>query len=418
MFGIALKSCLMRWANAELLRCRWFRLNLPLVALVVFGYAGPMVRAGESPRARDLEIPFPGTPGVYNAITDVEGVTVGHSTLISGEGQLVVGKGPVRTGVTAILPRGKEYEPVFAACSRLNGNGEMTGTTWIEEAGVLAEPILLSNTHSVGAVHEAAIAWRAARGYYDAEGEYEWAALPVVAETWDGRLNDIHGFHVKRRHVFAALDDATGGPVAEGNVGGGTGMVCYQFKGGIGTASRLLTQQEGGYTVGVLVQANYGRRPTLTIAGVPVGRHLTELMPEVHSLNPETGGHSIIVIAATDAPLLPHQLKRLANRIPLGIARVGGLGRNSSGDLFLAFSTANRPHNRVAGGDTVTVEMLSNDRIDPLFQAIVQATEEAIVNALVTAETMTGINENKVYALPHGRVKRLLKQYNRLRQVP
>lgn len=365
------------------------------------------------PRARDLGIPFPGKPGEHNAITDVAEVTVGHTTLISGSGELNVGKGPVRTGVTAILPRGKTYEPVLAASASLNGNGEMTGTHWIRESGYLEEPILLTNTHSVGAVHEAVIAWRAAHDYYAASGDYNWAALPVVAETWDGRLNDIHGFHVKKRHVFEALNKATGGRVKEGNVGGGTGMVCYRFKGGIGTASRKL---ESGYRVGVLVQANYGRRPTLTIAGVPVGRHIRDLKPEIHSINPPASavGNSIIVIVATDAPLIPNQLRRVARRVPLGIGRVGGIGRNSSGDFFLAFSTVNTGKQPRDNESLIDIEMLPNDRIDPIFQATIQATEEAIVNALVAAETMTGINHNRVYELPHDRLRSILRKYNRL----
>ena len=360
-------------------------------------------------RARDLGIPFDGRPGPLNAITDVEGVLVGHTTLIRGDGDLEIGKGPVRTGVTTILPTGRVYRPVFAAWATLNGNGEMTGTTWIEESGYLEEPIVLSNTHSVGAVHEAVIAWRMARGYHASETGYDWAALPVVAETWDGRLNDVHGFHVKREHVFAALDSATGGPVPEGNVGGGTGMVCYQFKGGIGTASRRLNS---GYTVGVLVQANYGKRKDLLITGVPVGREISDSVPVIHPLSPLAEGNSVIVIVASDAPLLPHQLKRVAKRVSLGIARLGGLGSNSSGDIFLAFSTAGSRES--ADSAVIQVEMLQNDQIDPLFEATVQATEESIVNALIAAETMTGINRNVVYGLPHNRLKEILRRYNRL----
>ena len=360
-------------------------------------------------RARDLGIPFDGSPGPLNAITDVKGVLVGHTSLIRGNGNLEIGKGPVRTGVTAILPTGKIYQPVFAAWATLNGNGEMTGTTWIEESGYLEEPIVLSNTHSVGAVHEAVIAWRMARGYHASETGYDWASLPVVAETWDGRLNDIHGFHVKREHVFTALDSAAGGLVPEGNVGGGTGMVCYQFKSGIGTASRRLSN---GYTVGVLVQANYGKRRDLLIAGVPVGREITDLLPVMHSLSPPAEGNSVIAIVATDAPLLPHQLKRLAKRVSLGIARLGGLGSNSSGDIFLVFSTASTE--RATGSDVVQVKMLRNKGIDPFLEATVQATEESIVNALVAAETMTGINDNVVFSLPHDRLKQVLKKYNRL----
>jgi D-aminopeptidase len=362
-------------------------------------------------RARDLGIPFDGTPGPFNAITDVAGVLVGHDTIIRGQGSLVIGQGPVRTGVTAILPTGRAYRPVFAAWHTLNGNGEMTGTTWIEESGFLEEPILLTNTRSVGAVHEAVWSWRLARGYHDPKDPFGWAALPVVGETWDGRLNDIHGDHVNKENVFAALDSAASGPVAEGNVGGGTGMVCHRFKGGIGTASRRV---EGGYTLGALVQANYGPRETLTIAGVPVGREITDLMPEIHSLAPEHGENSILVIVATDAPLLPYQLKRLAKRVPVGLARVGGYGANSSGDLFLAFSTA--PSSPTDRENVRQINMLSNEVMDPFFLATAQATEEAIVNALIAAETMTGINGNKVYALPQDRLREVLKKYHRLRE--
>ena len=392
------------------------RLSIPLRGLAFSAiFLGLMIvfsaqAFGQSKnRARDLGIPFDGTPGPLNAITDVKGVLVGHTTLIRGNGNLEIGKGPVRTGATAILPTGKVYQPVFAAWATLNGNGEMTGTTWIEESGYLEEPIILSNTHSVGAVHEAVIAWRMARSYHASETGYDWASLPVVAETWDGRLNDVHGFHVKREHVFTALDSAAEGRVPEGNVGGGTGMVCYQFKGGIGTASRRLGN---GYTVGVLVQANYGKRRDLLIAGVPVGREITDLLPVIHSLNPPAEGNSVIAIVATDAPLLPHQLKRLAKRVSLGIARLGGLGNNSSGDIFLVFSTATS--GEATDSEIVQVKMLQNERIDSLLEATVQATEESIVNALVAAETMTGINENVVFRLPHDRLKQVLKKYNRI----
>ncbi len=285
----------------------------------------------------------------------------------------------------------------------------MTGTTWIEESGYLEEPILISNTHSVGAVSEAVIAWRAKAKYHSEGDGWGWASLPVVAETWDGRLNDIHGFHVKRKHVFAALDGATNGPVAEGNVGGGVGMVCHRFKSGIGTASRKL---ESGHTLGVLVQANYGSREDLRIAGIPVGREISDLQPVMHGLYTKVDGGSIIVIVATDAPLASHQLKRLAKRVPLGIGRTGGFGSNSSGDLFLAFSTANATRKNDRG--LIQVETVPNDEIDPFFRATVQATEEAILNALVAAETMTGINGNTVYALPLDRVRSLLRKHNRL----
>ncbi|MFQ5790522.1 MAG: P1 family peptidase [Acidobacteriota bacterium] len=361
-------------------------------------------------RARDLRIPFQGAPGPLNAIVDVQGVEVGHTTLLSGEGELEVGKGPVRSGVSAVLPRGRKSDPVFAGWYSLNGNGEMTGTTWIEESGFLEGPVMITNTHSVGVVRDAVVAWRHERRLHDPDfGDVSWS-LPVVAETYDGGLNDINGFHVRREHVFAALSTASPESVAEGNVGGGTGMVCHAFKGGIGTASRKLEVEGGSYTVGTLVQANHGARRNLTVAGVPVGREITDLEPVFHFRDPESA--SIIVVVATDAPLLPHQLKRLARRVPLGIARVGGLGEDSSGDIFIAFSTAN-PNGARRGGIS-TLEMLPNQLMTPIFEATIQATEEAIVNALVAAETMTGINGNTVYALPHDRWAQVLKNYNRL----
>lgn len=362
-----------------------------------------------APRARDLGVPFDGEPGPINAITDVPGVLVGHTTLISGDGPLEVGRGPIRTGVTAILPTGRNYRPVFAATGTLNGNGELTGAWWIDESGLLEEPILLTNTRSVGTVHDAVWSWRLERRFHAGSSPHDFAALPVVGETWDGRLNDIHGNHVRRDHVFAALDTATNGPVAEGNVGGGTGMVCHRFKGGIGTASRRVA---GRYHLGVLVQANYGLRETLTIAGIPVGRAIPDLLPEIHGLVPQGDGNSILVILATDAPLLPHQLKRLCKRIPLGMARTGGFGSNSSGDLFLAFSTA--PTRPTDEADVSQASMLSNEAIDPLLLATVQATEEAIVNALVAARTMTGIHGNVVHALPHDRLQDQLRKHGRL----
>src|SRR6266700_3078176 len=289
------------------------------------------------PRARDLGVPFDGTPGPLNAITDVAGVTVGHSTIIRGQGKLVVGQGPVRTGVTAIFPRGPTNgDPVFGGWFTLNGNGEMTGTTWLEESGFLAGPVMITNTHSVGIVRDAVIEWLVRKGF-----EFDWS-LPIVAETWDGSLNDINGFHVTKEHAFPALDSARSGPVAEGNVGGGTGMICHQFKGGIGTASRVLPASAGGYTVGVLVQCNYGLRPYLRIAGVPVGQEIPDLLPgPVRAGSNDEENGSIIVVVATDAPLLPHQLKRIATRVALGVGRSGGYGGNSSGDIFVAFSTAN-----------------------------------------------------------------------------
>jgi D-aminopeptidase len=362
--------------------------------------------AAEKPRARDLGVPFEGTPGGVNAITDVKGVEVGHSTIVKGEGKLVVGQGPVRTGVTAVLPRGKSLaDPVFAGWFSLNGNGEMTGTTWIEESGFLEGPVMITNTHSVGVVRDAVIAWRVKNGPPDASGY--WWSLPVVAETYDGWLNDVNGFHVKPENAFEALSSAAGGRVAEGNVGGGTGMVCHEFKGGIGTSSRVLEGKDGGYTVGVLVQCNYGLRSQLRIAGVPVG---LEIPKPADPKDDESG--SIIIVVATDAPLLPHQMKRLARRAALGIGRTGSVAGNGSGDIFIAFSTANTGAWNPKGTRSLT--MLPNDRMGPLFTATVQATEESVVNALVAAETMVGIEGHKVEAIPHDRLREVLKKYNRL----
>ena len=381
-------------------------------------------------RARDLGVPFDGTPGPFNAITDVAGVEVGQVTLISGDGKLVVGKGPVRTGVTTILPRGRaSTDPVFAGWFALNGNGEMTGTTWVEESGFLEGPVSITNTHSVGVVRDAVIDWMVRRP----TGQ-PWA-LPVVAETYDGLLNDVNGFHVKAEHTMRALDGAVSGPVAEGAVGGGTGMVCFGFKGGIGTSSRKLTAQAGGYTVGVLVQCNAGRRSELRIAGAPVGREVTDMTPCQSMPGTATGfarnmracdatasagidderregAGSIIVVVATDAPLVAHQLKRLAVRAALGVGVAGGKGENSSGDILIAFSTAN-PHAAQDSG-RVRLEMVPNDLINPLFYATVQATEEAIANAMVGAQTMTGANGVRVYGIPHDRLRAALKKYNRL----
>ncbi len=366
------------------------------------------VATGQKPRARDLGIPFYGTPGPLNAITDGKGVEVGFKTHIEGSGKRVVGKGPVRTGVTAIFPRGKgSLERVFAAWFTLNGNGEMTGTTWVDESGCLGSPVLITNTHSVGVVRDAVIEWYMKKlKQNDYSGD---VSLPVVAETWDGFLNDINGFHVKKEHVFEAMEIASGGPVKEGNVGGGTGMVCHQFKGGTGTSSRKLTEQQGGYTVGVLVQSNYGSRELLSVAGVPVGRELTDLVP---TEGKDVDQGSIIVVLATDAPLLPHQLERVVKRAALGIGVMGGRGGNSSGDIFIAFSTANPEAGKEDG--IARLEMLPNERINPIFQAATVATEEAIVNSMIAAETMEGINGNKVYAIPHDRLKAVLKKYNRL----
>ena len=366
------------------------------------------------PRARDLGVPFDGTPGPLNAITDVPGVTVGHTTLISGEGKLQIGKGPVRTGVTAILPRGKDSmsNPVFAGWWSLNGNGEMTGTTWVEESGFLEGPVMITNTHSVGVVRDAVIQWRVAHGQPDPTGY--WWSLPVVAETWDGWLNDINGFHVKPEHAFHAIDSAKSGPVEEGNVGGGTGMVCSGYKGGIGTASRALSAKDARYTVAVLVQCNYGSRMNLRIAGVPVGREIPSEDPYAFMPSDVAERGSIIVVVATDAPLVAHQLKRLARRVSLGLGRNGSISGNGSGDIFIAFSTANS--GAAATDHVVDLKMLPNDMIEPVFAATVQATEEAIINAMVAAETMTGIENHRVSALPHEQLRAVLKKYNRLNQ--
>ena len=364
--------------------------------------------AGDT-RARDLGVPFEGKPGPLNAITDVKGVEVGYRTLISGKGKLQVGVGPVRTGVTAIFPRGKNaVDPVFAGWFTENGNGEMTGTTWVEESGFLYGPVMITNTHSVGVVRDAVIAWQLKHGTPIPEDD--WWSLPVVAETWDGYLNDINGFHVKPEDAFASMRDAHSGPIAEGNVGGGTGMICFEFKGGTGTASRQLAAGLGGYTVGVLVQCNFGTRHLLRIAGTPVGYEITG-KPIWDS---DTG--SIIVVVATDAPLLPNQMKRIAKRVTLGLGRLGSVSGDGSGDIFIAFSTAN-PGAGLEGKSTVDVRMLPNDRMDALFEATVQATEEAVVNAMVAARTMTGPDGHTVEALPHDRLREVLKKYNRLAEV-
>jgi D-aminopeptidase len=397
-----------------------------LVAILIL----PVVLQAQKPRERDLKLPIGGTPGALDAITDVAGVEVGHTTLISGSGKLVVGKGPVRTGVTVIHPRGKaNSDPVFAAWFTLNGNGEMTGTTWVQESGLLEGPVAITNTHSVGVVRDAIIQWEVSQ-----KNALQPWWLPVVAETYDGGLNDINGFHVKPEHVLAALDGASGGVPTEGAVGGGTGMVCHGFKGGIGTASRKLPVEQGGYTIGVLVQCNYGSRRDLRIAGVPVGEEIPDLVGCVANNDPlppdsprrpcdeRRGGGavdeapeqgSIIVVVATDAPLLPHQLKRIVTRVSLGIGRQGGFGGNSSGDIFIAFSTANA---RAWFNDqpVTDVKMLPNDRITPLFQATAQATEAAITNALLAAETTTGANDLRIYAMPVDRMLAAMKKYGRL----
>ena len=367
--------------------------------------------AAEKERARALGIPFDGTPGPLDAITDVKGVEVGFTTIIRGEGKLEIGKGPVRTGVTAIFPRGKVWDPVFAGFYSFNGNGEMTGIHWVKEAGVLEGPIAITNTHSVGVVRDAVIEWQNIHKIYSPLVRDIYWLMPIVAETYDGTLNDINGFHVKKEDVFAALDSAKSGPVAEGNVGGGTGMALHRFKGGTGTASRKLSDEKGGYTVGVLVQANYGARDALTVAGVPVGKEITDMMP---SINWKGSNGSIIVVVATDAPLLPTQLERLARRAPLGIGRTGGLGSNGDGDLVIAFSTANPGAVKRSG--VSDIKMLQNDQIDDFLLATVQATEEAIINALVAAETLKGRDDNTLYAIPHDRLREILKKYGRLQQ--
>jgi D-aminopeptidase len=367
---------------------------------VVFALAdvwGPAI--ADAPRARALGIPFDGTPGPFDAITDVAGVAVGYSTLIEGYGEHAV-----RTGVTAILPRQRATasEPVFAGVFSLNGNGEMTGTHWIEESGFLEGPVLITNTHSVGVVRDAAIQWRIRQGDADASGY--WWSLPVVAETWDGHLNDINGFHVKPEHVFAALDGARGGAIAEGNVGGGTGMICHEFKCGTGTSSRLVKIDKREYRLGVLVQANYGVRGELRVAGVPVGKALQN---DLLWSDPKDTG-SIIIVIATDAPLLPHQLKRVARRAALGLARNGSYSGNGSGDIFIAFSTANEAANQVTMS---SLTALGNEQLDPLFLATAQAVEESIINAMIAAEPMIGYQGHKAAAIDHAALIRLLKEH-------
>jgi len=390
-----------------------FVLVLVLMLALESGAREPIRRPPTTPvvesktvRARDLGIPFEGTPGKFNSITDVPGVEVGYTTLISGEGKLEVGKGPVRTGVTAILPRGHASlnDPVYAGFFSLNGNGEMTGTAWVDESGFLEGPIIITNTHSVGVARDAVIAWRVKHGAADKTGY--WWSLPVVAETWDGWLNDINGFHVKAEDVWHALDSAHGGALEEGSVGGGTGMICYEFKGGNGTASRKVEMKDEtgarrSFIVGVFLQANFGRRPQLVIAGLPVGK---EIPGEVYK---EESG-SCIAVVATDAPLLPNQLKRLARRVSLGLARTGTISGNGSGDLFIAFSTANAG---AANPEPLThsVQTIPNDRLDPIFAAVVQATDEAVVNALVDNESMTGRDNHHVEALPHDRLREIMK---------
>ena len=384
-----------------------------LLRLVIFGglaltLSGNPGLAQSKPSARDLGVPFEGTPGPFNAITDVRGVHVGHATLIRGEGALQVGQGPVRPGVTVVQPRAESpAAPAFAGWFALNGNGEMTGTTWIEESGFLEGPISITNTHSVGTVRDAIIAWQVERGT-----AFQPWSLPVVAETYDGSLNAINGFHVKAGHVLEALDSASSGPVVEGNVGGGTGMRCLGFKCGVGTSSRV-TQAASVYTVGVLVQANFGSGRQLTVAGVPVGREIFGDRRARLTASPSGSERgSIIIVVATDAPLLPHQLKRIARRASLGVARTGGTAGNGSGDIFVAFSTAST--GAASAQPTADITLLSNSQISTLFEATVEATEEAIINALVAAETMVGRDGNRSEALSHDQLQEILQRYNRL----
>ena len=380
----------------------------PLLALLLALAALP---AGAGPRARDLGVPFEGTPGPLNAITDIAGVSVGQVTLM----QDLEGGRKVRTGVTAVLPRGaaSANTAVFGAWFSLNGNGEMTGTTWIDESGQMEGPVVITNTHSVGVARDAVIAWRVKHGAADNDGY--WWSLPVVAETWDGELNDINGFHVKPEHVWQALDGARSGAVDEGNVGGGTGMICHEFKCGIGTASRAVKEAGHGYIVGALVQANYGVRDTLRIAGVPVGQHIrNDRVYTDPKITGDTG--SIIIVVGTDAPLLPTQLKRIAKRAGMGLARMGSYAGNGSGDIFLAFSTANTP--ALASTEMAQMSFLVNDRMDSLLEATVQAVEEAIVNAMVAAKDMQGTKGHYAKAIPHDELVALMKKFGRYTAPP
>ena len=388
-----------------------------IVAILVFT-AFCLQTYSQKPRARELGIPFYGQPGEFNAITDVNGVEVGYSTIISGQGENIIGEGPVRTGVTAIFPTGKagKFNPVYANWYSLNGNGEMTGTTWVSESGFLETPIMITNTNSVGTVRQAVLEWYVETDWY--KGEDWWYTYPVVGETYDGFLNDIDGFHVKKEHVLEAIHNASGGEIEEGNVGGGTGMMSLGFKGGTGTASRQFKFQDSTYTVGVLVQSNFGYKLNLTIAGVPVGRELKDTlnyeMKKPPKSNWNEGDGSIIVVVATDAPLLPHQLKRVAQRVPIGIGKVGGIGSNGSGDIFIAFSTANK--NAFNREKNVNITSFPNDEITIIFQSTVQAVEEAIINAMIAAEDMEGINGNKAYAIPHDLLIKTLQKYNRIKE--
>lgn len=365
-------------------------------------------------RARDLGILFDGVPGKFNAITDVKGVSVGHSTIISGKGKNFPGKGPIRTGVTAIFPSGKKKKPLYASWYSFNGNGEMTGTIWITESGFLETPIMITNTFSVGAVREATLKWMVNTSW---SKESWWWSFPVVAETYDGFLNDIYGFHVKEKHVLEAINNTSTSYIKEGNVGGGTGMMSFGYKSGIGTSSRILKFPDSTYTVGVLVQSNFGDKKRFRVDGVPVGKELKDVLEIEFYGAPqskrENGDGSIIVILATDVPLLPHQLKRITKRIPIALGKLGGIGANNSGDIFLAFSTANK-NAYITEGKT-TVESVSNNWMNDIFEATIQTVEEAVINSMVAAETMEGINGNKVYALPHDKLVEIMKKYRRLK---
>lgn len=395
---------------------------ISLLLACLFVASGPA--AADAQRAREVGIPLEGKPGALNAITDVAGIEVGQVTLISGDGKLKRGEGPVRTGVTAIIPRGKHsISPVFAGWATSNSAGEMTGTTWLEERGYFDGPIMITNTHSVGVVRDAVVGW-----IVDRKWPGSWYT-PVVAETYDGYLNDTDGFHVKTGHALEALKNARSGPVEEGNVGGGTGMVCFGFKGGIGTSSRVIATPIGTYTVGVLVQCNFGLMPALRVAGIKVGEALKDRYTTCTTLPPapyptikgctpgpeKPGDGSMIVVIATDAPLLPHQLKRLAKRPAHAMGRLGDTGRETSGDIFIAFSTAN---SQIVSEqrEKMSLEAYPNGLLNPLFEGAVQAVEESILNALIAAKTMTGRDGHRVYALPHDEVRALLKQHGMLAQ--
>lgn len=378
------------------------RITLKLFAIVLFVFTGITVSAQDTlkPRGRDLGIPFQGITGKYNTITDVPGIEVGYKTLNTGSGQ-----GAARTGVTVILPKGKTNRSYPAAWFSLNGDGEMTGLPFIEDYGKASGPIGITNTNSVGVVRDAIGEWCVRKFSNNDEEDFAFG-LPVVAETWDGMLNDINSFHVKREHVWQALDSASSGRIKEGNVGGGTGMICYWFKGGSGTASRVFTIDSVNYTLGVFVQANFGTRKELVISGIPVGNIIEDLQPVENKVKRKDG--SIIVIVATDAPLLPDALKLVAKRVTHGIARTGTFSRNGSGEIFLALSTASPKYNSEFTEETWKV--IPKWNLDPVFKATVEATEEAIINALVAAEDMEGRNGNKVFALPQDRVKEIFRK--------